>query len=145
MSGDAVLELEAVTKVYGAQPPVPALRGVSLTVRRGELVAIVGPSGSGKSTLLHVMGTLERPSSGVVRIGALSPDKLCEKDAQGYGETYAASTIRRALERTKPRPVADDFFQGVPPTANLPAKIPSLRVIRGVVDAKKLPVRVYCP
>jgi putative ABC transport system ATP-binding protein len=62
------LELDAVTKTYGEQPPVFALRGVSFTVRRGELVAIVGPSGSGKTTLLHVMGTLERPSTGTVRI-----------------------------------------------------------------------------
>jgi putative ABC transport system ATP-binding protein len=69
--GDVVLELDAVTKVYPAEPPVVALRGVSFTVRRGELVAIVGPSGSGKSTLLHVMGTLERPSAGAVRITGL--------------------------------------------------------------------------
>ena len=59
---DAVLELEEVTKVYGEEPPVFALRGMSFSVRRRELVAIVGPSGSGKSTLLHVIGTLERPS-----------------------------------------------------------------------------------
>jgi putative ABC transport system ATP-binding protein len=68
---DVVLELDAVTKVYPAEPPVVALRGVSFSIRRGELVAIVGPSGSGKSTLLHVMGTLERPSSGAVRITGL--------------------------------------------------------------------------
>ena len=47
MSGQPLLELEGVTKTYGEQPPVPALRGVSFSVQRGELVAIVGPSGSG--------------------------------------------------------------------------------------------------
>ncbi|MDA0169621.1 ABC transporter ATP-binding protein [Solirubrobacter taibaiensis] len=75
-----VLELDGVTKVYGEQPPVPALRGVSLSVERGELVGIVGPSGSGKSTLLHVMGTLERPSSGVVRVGGVDAAGLSDRE-----------------------------------------------------------------
>jgi putative ABC transport system ATP-binding protein len=82
MTGAAVLELEEVTKVYGERSdrsPVPALRGVSFAVRAGELVAIVGPSGSGKSTLLHVMGTLERPSSGVVRIDGLDAAGLDDR------------------------------------------------------------------
>jgi putative ABC transport system ATP-binding protein len=77
---DAVLELEGVTKVYGEQPPVHALRGVSLSVRRGELMAIVGPSGSGKSTLLHVMGTLEQPTAGAVRIGGVDAAKLGDRE-----------------------------------------------------------------
>ena len=80
MSDEAVLELDGVTKVYGEEPPVRALRGVSFSVRRGELVVIVGPSGSGKSTLLHVIGTLERPSSGVVRIGGVDVAQLSDRE-----------------------------------------------------------------
>ena len=76
----AVLELEAVTRTYEGEPPVHALRGATLTVRQGELVAIVGPSGSGKSTLLHLMGTLERPSSGLVRVTGLDVARLSDRE-----------------------------------------------------------------
>src|SRR5437868_15276152 len=80
MTTDTVLQLEQVTKVYGEEPAVAALRGVSCTVGRGELVAIVGPSGSGKSTLLHVIGTLERPTSGVVRIAGTDVARLTDRE-----------------------------------------------------------------
>ncbi|MEU0564941.1 ABC transporter ATP-binding protein [Nonomuraea sp. NPDC005983] len=63
-----VLELDRVAKVYPGASPVVALEEATFTVAAGELVAIVGPSGSGKSTLLQVMGTLDRPTLGTVRI-----------------------------------------------------------------------------
>jgi putative ABC transport system ATP-binding protein len=75
-----VLELEAVSKTYGSEPPVAALRGVSFRVQPGELVAIVGPSGSGKSTLLHLMGTLERPTSGRVSITGVDIAELSDRE-----------------------------------------------------------------
>jgi putative ABC transport system ATP-binding protein len=75
----AVLELHGVTKTYRTDPPVLALRGVSLTVTRGELVAIVGPSGSGKTTLLHIIGTLDRPSNGTVRIDGIDIAELDDR------------------------------------------------------------------
>ena len=66
-----VLELDRVSKTYPSAPPLNALRGVSLTVTAGELAAVVGPSGSGKTTLLHVIGSLDRPSAGTVKITGL--------------------------------------------------------------------------
>jgi putative ABC transport system ATP-binding protein len=74
-----VLELEEVSKVYQGQPPVRALDGVSLTVTAGELTAILGPSGSGKTTLLHLMGTLDRPTSGVIRVTGLDVAQLTDR------------------------------------------------------------------
>jgi putative ABC transport system ATP-binding protein len=78
-----VLDLRAVTKRYPAEPPVDALRGVSLRVREGELVAIVGQSGSGKTTLLHVMGTLERPTSGSVRVAGQEVSDMGDRELSG--------------------------------------------------------------
>jgi putative ABC transport system ATP-binding protein len=69
----SVLELHDVSKMYGDGPAeVHALRGVSLTVAEGELVAVMGPSGSGKSTLLTIAGTLEEPTEGEVLVGGTS-------------------------------------------------------------------------
>ncbi len=79
MTGTPVLELDAVSKVYDGPTPVVALGEVSFAVDRGELVAVVGPSGSGKSTLLHVMGTLEPPTRGTVRVGGVDPHGLDDR------------------------------------------------------------------
>ncbi len=92
----SVLELDGVTKVYGEEPPVPALRGVSFSVERGELMAIVGPSGSGKSTLLHIIGTLERPSDGVVRIDGVDAAGLFSR-ALGDRPVRAQQLSRSAI------------------------------------------------
>ena len=78
--GRPVLEVEHVTKIYPSVPPVTALRDVSFTVTGGELVGIVGPSGSGKTTLLHLMGTLDRPSAGHVRITGVDVAQLSDRE-----------------------------------------------------------------
>jgi putative ABC transport system ATP-binding protein len=75
-----VLRLDHVTKTYPGQPPVPALRAVSLAVSAGELAAVVGPSGSGKSTLLHVMGTLDRPTAGQVSVAGCDAAELTDRE-----------------------------------------------------------------
>ena len=86
-----MIELDGVTKVYPGG--VEALRGVSLRIEPGEGVAIVGPSGSGKSTMLHVIGTLDRPSAGSVRIAghdlaALSDRRLSALRASHIGFVF---------------------------------------------------------
>lgn len=73
------LELIDVVKEYAGTPPVRALDGVNLSIAEGELAAIVGPSGSGKSTMLHVMGTLDRPTSGSVRIAGHEVSSLSDR------------------------------------------------------------------
>jgi putative ABC transport system ATP-binding protein len=94
---DVVLELDAVTKVYGEQRAggvgVVALGGVSFSVRRGELVAIVGPSGSGISSFLNLMGPLAGPTDGVIRIDGV--------DAAGLDD--------RALSRLRARRIGFVF------------------------------------
>ncbi len=78
-----VLELERVSKVYPGQPPVRALDQVNLAVAAGELAAVVGPSGSGKSTLLHLMGTLDTPTAGSVRVTGLDVARMTDRQLAG--------------------------------------------------------------
>jgi putative ABC transport system ATP-binding protein len=79
-AGVPVLEVDDVAKSYPGEPPVQALSGVNLTIGQGELVGIVGPSGSGKTTLLQLMGTLDRPTSGRVRITGLDVAAMADED-----------------------------------------------------------------
>lgn len=78
-----VLELSGVGKVYPGPPPVVALDSVDLVVSSGELVAVVGPSGSGKSTLLHIMGGLDRPTTGSVAIDGVDLGTLNDRRISG--------------------------------------------------------------
>jgi putative ABC transport system ATP-binding protein len=82
-----VVELDRVVKAYPGDPPLEVLHGVSLTVLEGDLVAIVGPSGSGKSTLLHLMGTLDRPSAGTVRVTGIDIAGLSDRELSALRAT----------------------------------------------------------
>ncbi|MBP1240563.1 MULTISPECIES: ABC transporter ATP-binding protein [unclassified Frigoribacterium] len=114
-SGAPVLELRAVTRTYG---DTTALGGVDLVVRRGELVAVVGPSGSGKSTMLNVMGTLDRPSSGSVRIAGhevseMTDDAVSRLRAEHVG--FVFQHFHLAAGATATENVADGLlYAGAP-------------------------------
>jgi putative ABC transport system ATP-binding protein len=111
----AVLSLRDVTKTYG---DVGALRGVSLEVGAGELVAVVGPSGSGKSTMLNIIGTLDRPTSGTVTIAGhdvatMSDDALSQLRADHVGFVFQHFHLQSGA--TAAENVADGvLYAGVP-------------------------------
>ena len=78
---DALLAVRDVHKRFAtAAEPVEVLRGISFDLSEGEALAITGPSGSGKSTLLHLIGSLDRPSSGTIEIGGINPFGLAEPE-----------------------------------------------------------------
>ncbi|GAB3420965.1 ABC transporter ATP-binding protein [Flindersiella endophytica] len=103
MSGNHVLELREVSRTHGkGDTAVHALRGVSLTVEPGELVAVMGPSGSGKSTLLHLAGGLDSPTQGSVlvedtELGTLSRAKVAALRRRSIGYVFQDFNLIPAL------------------------------------------------
>jgi putative ABC transport system ATP-binding protein len=83
MSSDVVLCLENAGRTYPGTPPVQSLRGVDLTVRTGEMVAVAGPSGSGKTTLLNLAAGLDRPTTGSVRLAGQPIEGLSDRRLSG--------------------------------------------------------------
>ncbi|MBF4636282.1 ABC transporter ATP-binding protein [Agreia pratensis] len=78
----ALLELDGVTRDHGT-PPVRAVDHVSLQIKHGEMLAIVGPSGSGKSSLLNIMGLLDQPTAGAVRINGIDISTIPDRHRSG--------------------------------------------------------------
>ncbi len=93
MTAETLIELTGLTKVYGTGPAAfKALRGVDLTIDRGDFVAVMGPSGSGKSTLMNLLGCLDTPTSGSYRFKGIEVENL-SKDQRSLIRRHALGFI----------------------------------------------------
>ncbi len=128
----SVLDVENVTKSYPGEPPVEALREVNLTIGPGELVGIVGPSGSGKTTLLQLMGTLDRPTSGDVRIIGLDVATMAD-DEVAYLRATRIGFIFQQFFLAEHSTVLDNVADGL-----LYAGIPAKQRREQAIDALEL-------
>ncbi|MEV8125690.1 ABC transporter ATP-binding protein [Streptomyces sp. NPDC085944] len=125
-----VLRAEGLVKTHhGEGAPAHAVRGVDLTVRRGEFVAVTGPSGAGKSTLLHLLGGLQRPDAGSLWLDGACTDAYSEK--------------RWAIERRKRIGIVFQFFNlvsdlSVADNVELPALLAGLPPKRARAERSEL-------
>ena len=85
MDTDKMIHLEDITKRFDT---LQVLKGIHLDIDKGEVVSIVGPSGAGKTTLLQIMGTLDKPDNGEVRIGGTSVKRMGEKELSAFRNAH---------------------------------------------------------
>jgi len=100
--GEIVLKMEKVSKVYEGDPPFKALDDIDLEIRSGEVISVIGPSGSGKSTLLHLLGCLDKPTSGEIfidgkAVSKMNDDQLATVRRETIGFVFQAFNLAPTL------------------------------------------------
>jgi putative ABC transport system ATP-binding protein len=133
------LELTDITKTHHGLQPVRALRGVTLTIGNGELAAVTGPSGSGKTTLLSIAGTLERPSSGSVKVAGQAVEQLSERSLSGVRATHIGFVFQQFFliaSHTALENVANGLlYRGIPSGERQAAALEALEMV-GLADRR---------
>jgi ABC-type lipoprotein export system ATPase subunit len=141
-----VVELRSLTRTYGSDPPVHALRGVDLKIQSGEWVAIVGPSGSGKSTLLNILGCLDRPTSGSYHVDGIDTALLSDEERATFRATnigFVFQTFHLLGHRTAVENVMlADVYAGGDRTDRRERALASLEKVRIAHRSEHLPTKL---
>ena len=120
-----VLRMEKVNKIYDGDPPFQALFDIDLEIHEGEIISIIGPSGSGKSTLLHLLGCLDKPTSGEIYVGG-NPVSKMNDDQLAFTRRETIGFVFQAFN--------------LAPTLNVFKNVELPLVIKGVPPAERKPV-----
>ena len=134
-----VLKMEKVNKIYEGDPPFQALFDINLEIHEGEIISIIGPSGSGKSTLLHLLGCLDKPTSGEIYVGGsqvskMNDDQLAFTRRETIGFVFQAFNLAPTLNVFK-NVELPLVIKGVPPAERKPVVDRLLEVV-GLTDKR---------
>ena len=141
-----VLRMEKVNKIYAGDPPFQALFDIDLEIHEGEIISIIGPSGSGKSTLLHLLGCLDKPTSGEIYVGGkpvskMNDDQLAFTRRETIGFVFQAFNLAPTLNVFK-NVELPLVIKGIPPAERKPVVDHLLEVVGLTSKAQSMTTKI---